>query len=204
VNKNNKIKLLSHILKTEPFGSVLVFSRTKHGADKIVKMLGRNGLEAQAIHGNKSQNARQRALSDFKSGKTRVLIATDIAARGIDVEELSCVINYDLPEVPETFVHRIGRTGRAGLGGVAIAFCDELERPLLRQIQKLINRSIKVVDEHPYPHVKIAAVPASKQLDGKPSNQQRRNRKPSKGGYGSRKQSSNQKGSSQNRKRETA
>ncbi len=208
VNKKNKIQLLAHLLKTQDFSSVLVFSRTKHGADKIVKMLSRKGLEAQAIHGNKSQNARQRALGDFKSGKTRVLVATDIAARGIDVEELACVINYDLPEVSETYVHRIGRTGRAGLGGVAIAFCDDQERPLLRQIQKLIKRSIKVVDEHPYPHVQLAAVPdvapKQQQAAAKPSNQQRRNRRPSKGGYGSRKQGSNQKGSSQNRKRETA
>ncbi|QRN84752.1 DEAD/DEAH box helicase [Clostridia bacterium] len=207
VNKKNKIQLLTHILKAQNFNSVLVFSRTKHGADKIVKMLSRKGVVAQAIHGNKSQNARQRALGDFKSGRTRVLVATDIAARGIDVEELSCVINYDLPEVPETYVHRIGRTGRAGQGGVAIAFCDDVERPLLRQIQKLIKRSIKVVDEHPYPYVKLAESEVDlkpKQTSNKPSSQQRKNRRPAKGSYGSRKQGSSQKSSSQGRRREIA
>lgn len=210
VNKKNKIKLLSFLLKSNDFSSTLVFSRTKHGADKIVKMLARKGIEAQAIHGNKSQNARQRALGDFKNGKTRVLVATDIAARGIDVEELSCVINYDLPEVAETYVHRIGRTGRAGLGGVAIAFCDDLERPLLRQIQKLIKRTIRVVDEHPYPFVKLAEAEVEtgvkkKQASNKPfSAQARKNKKPAKRSYGSRKQGSSQKSSNQQRGREIA
>lgn len=124
VDKGNKIKLLIHLLKNKSITSALVFSRTKHGADKIVKSLETAGIMAQAIHGNKSQNARQLALNNFKERKTRILVATDIAARGIDIEELSHVINFDLPEVPETYVHRIGRTGRAGLGGIAISFCD--------------------------------------------------------------------------------
>lgn len=151
VNKSNKINLLIHLLKTETIESALVFSRTKHGADKIVKSLEKVGLQSQAIHGNKSQNARQLALSNFKERKTRILIATDIAARGIDVSELSHVIIYDLPEVPETYVHRIGRTGRAGLGGIAISFCDNEEVHLLKDIQKLISKTIPVVEEHPYP-----------------------------------------------------
>ena len=150
VDKGNKIKLLIHLLKNKSISSALVFSRTKHGADKIVKSLEIAGIMAQAIHGNKSQNARQLALNNFKERKTRILVATDIAARGIDIEELSHVINFDLPEVPETYVHRIGRTGRAGLGGIAISFCDYLEKPLLRDIQKLISKSIPEVKDHPY------------------------------------------------------
>ena len=150
VNKVNKINLLIHILKNNKIDSALVFSRTKHGADKIVKALEKADLHAQAIHGNKSQNARQLALSNFKERKTRILVATDIAARGIDIEELSHVILFDLPEVPETYVHRIGRTGRAGLGGIAISFCDQDEKHLLRDIQKLIAKTIPVVEDHPY------------------------------------------------------
>lgn len=151
VDKNDKKKLLVHLLQDESVRSVLVFSRTKHGADKIVKDLHRSDIPAEAIHGNKSQNARQRALLHFKTGKARVLVATDIAARGIDVEALSHVINYDLPDVPETYVHRIGRTGRAGASGIAISFCDAEERDELKQIQKIINMQIPVVAEHPYP-----------------------------------------------------
>ena len=151
VSKKSKSKLLTHLLQTEPIDSVLVFSRTKHGANKIVKVLGKAGISAEAIHGNKSQGARQRALGNFKSGDTNVLVATDIAARGIDVEELSYVINYDLPNVPETYVHRIGRTGRAGASGFAWSFCDGEERAYLRDIQKTIDQRIPVVDEHPFP-----------------------------------------------------
>lgn len=151
VNKSNKINLLVHLLKNKAIVSALVFSRTKHGADKIVKILEKSGFQAQAIHGNKSQNARQLALNNFKERKTRILVATDIAARGIDIEELSHVFNYDLPEVPETYVHRIGRTGRAGLGGIAIAFCDQEEMPLLDGIEKLVSKSIPVVEVHPFP-----------------------------------------------------
>ena len=151
VSKKDKAKLLVHLLQAEPVDSALVFSRTKHGANKIVKLLGKSDIHAEAIHGNKSQGARQRALGKFKNGDINVLIATDIAARGIDVEELSHVINYDLPNVPETYVHRIGRTGRAQASGVALSFCDGEERAYLRDIQRLIDQKVPVVDEHPYP-----------------------------------------------------
>ncbi len=150
VEKENKKHLLIHLLKDKAIQSALVFTRTKHGADKVVKELNRVGIGAEAIHGNKSQNARQRALSNFKSGETRVLIATDIAARGIDVDNLSHVINFELPNVPETYVHRIGRTGRAGASGIAFSFCDAEEKEFLRDIQKLISTSVPVVADHPY------------------------------------------------------
>lgn len=150
VDKKNKTNLLMDLLRKESYDSVLVFSRTKHGADRIVKDLNRKGFVSAAIHGNKSQSNRQLALSNFKERKTRILVATDIAARGLDIEELSHVINYNLPEVPETYIHRIGRTGRAGLGGKAIAFCDADEKPLLKDIQKLIKRTLPEVTEHPY------------------------------------------------------
>ncbi len=150
VDKKNKTNLLVDLLKDKPYDSVLIFSRTKHGADRIVKDLNRKGFVSAAIHGNKSQTNRQLALSNFKERKTRILVATDIAARGLDIEELSHVINYNLPEVPETYIHRIGRTGRAGLGGKAIAFCDSEEKPLLRDIQKLIKRTLPEVKGHPY------------------------------------------------------
>ncbi|KZL90977.1 DEAD/DEAH box helicase [Clostridium magnum] len=150
VEKRNKKSLLIHLLKDKSIESVLVFSRTKHGANKITGDLIKVGIEAQAIHGNKSQNARQLALSNFKEKKIRVLVATDIAARGIDVEELSHVINFDLPDVPETYVHRIGRTGRAGLEGIAVSFCDEEDRDSLKNIEKTISKSIPVIEDHPY------------------------------------------------------
>jgi ATP-dependent RNA helicase RhlE len=150
VGKKGKIKLLVHLLETELAGSTLVFSRTKHGANKIVKMLGKANVEAAAIHGNKSQGARQLALSNFKAGLIKVLVATDIAARGIDIEELSHVVNYDLPNIPETYVHRIGRTGRAGFSGIALSFCDMEEKAYLRDIEKLINQRIPVIGEHPF------------------------------------------------------
>jgi ATP-dependent RNA helicase RhlE len=150
VSKRNKPKLLTHLLKTEEYSSCLVFSRTKHGADKIVKFLKSAHLTAEAIHGNKSQGARQRALGNFKSGETKILIATDIAARGIDVKELSLVINYDLPNEEETYVHRIGRTGRASASGIALSFCDADERPYLKGIQKLINQRIPIITDHPF------------------------------------------------------
>jgi len=150
VAKASKVKLLTHLLQTNDSNSVLVFSRTKHGANKIVKMLVKSEIRAEAIHGNKSQGARQRALGNFKDGKTRVLVATDIAARGIDVDELALVVNYDLPNIPETYVHRIGRTGRASASGIALSFCDVEERPYLRDIQKLINQKITVINEHPF------------------------------------------------------
>jgi ATP-dependent RNA helicase RhlE len=150
VEKRNKKSLFIHLLKDKSMESVLVFSRTKHGANKITGDLVKAGIQTQAIHGNKSQNARQLALSNFKEKKIRVLVATDIAARGIDVEELSHVINFDLPEVPETYVHRIGRTGRAGAKGVALSFCGEEERDSLKDIQKTISKSIPVIGDHPY------------------------------------------------------
>jgi ATP-dependent RNA helicase RhlE len=150
VGKRSKTKLLIHLLKTEPVDSTLVFSRTKHGADKIVKLLIKAEVNAEAIHGNKSQGARQRALTNFKKGDTKVLVATDIAARGIDVSELSLVVNFDLPNIPETYVHRIGRTGRASASGMAISFCDAEEKEFLRDIQKLIDQRIPVVAEHPF------------------------------------------------------
>ncbi|MGL5348536.1 MAG: DEAD/DEAH box helicase [Peptostreptococcaceae bacterium] len=150
VSKKQKTNLLIELLKNNEMDSVLVFSRTKHGANKITKELMASSIEAAAIHGNKSQNARQLALNNFKEGKTRVLVATDIAARGIDIDELSYVINYDLPEVAETYVHRIGRTGRAGRSGSAIAFCSMEERDLYKAIEKLIKKDIKVVGEHKF------------------------------------------------------
>ncbi|MEO7923774.1 MAG: DEAD/DEAH box helicase [Chitinophagaceae bacterium] len=148
--KQDKPGLLTHLLSDEAIKNVLVFTRTKHGADKIAKGLSRAGVSAEAIHGNKSQNARQAALQNFKSRRTRVLVATDIAARGIDIDELTHVINYDLPNVPETYVHRIGRTGRAGAGGTAISFCDQEEKAYLKDIQKLIGKTIPVVQGHPF------------------------------------------------------
>lgn len=151
VDKKDKKKLLAFMLKDPVVKSALVFTRTKHGADKVVKDLYKDGIIAEAIHGNKSQNARQRALTNFKSGQIKVLVATDIAARGIDIDQLSHVINFDLPEVPETYVHRIGRTGRAGLEGVAYSFCDEEEKDNLKGIEKLIGMKIPVIEKHPYP-----------------------------------------------------
>ena len=150
VQKSDKRDLLSHILKDKNIKSVLVFTRTKHGADKVVKDLHKLKITAEAIHGNKSQNARQRALTNFKSRDTRVLIATDIAARGIDIAELAYVINYEIPNIPETYVHRIGRTGRAGANGIAYSFCDAEETAYIKDIQKLIGKQIPVNDEHPY------------------------------------------------------
>lgn len=150
VSKRGKIKLLIYLLQTEPQASVLVFSRTKHGANKIVKSLNLADIQAEAIHGNKSQAARQKALNSFKEGTLNVLVATDIAARGIDIEELPLVINYDLPNIPETYVHRIGRTGRASASGTAISFCDSEERVFLRDIQKLIQQNIPVITNHPF------------------------------------------------------
>lgn len=151
VDKKEKKGLLIHILQDRSITRSLVFSRTKHGADKLVKELAKNRIPAAAIHGNKTQNARQRALNDFKDNRIRVLVATDIAARGIDIDELPHVINYELPEVPETYVHRIGRTGRAGADGVALSFCDGEERDYLKGIQKLTGIKIPVVEDHPYP-----------------------------------------------------
>jgi ATP-dependent RNA helicase RhlE len=150
VQKKDKAALLLHLLTNTNIPMALVFTRTKHGADRVVKELNRSGIPAEAIHGNKSQQARQKALNQFRSKQIKVLVATDIAARGIDIDELSHVINYELPNVPETYVHRIGRTGRAGAHGFALSFCDREEKEYLRDIQKLITSVIPVDAEHPF------------------------------------------------------
>jgi ATP-dependent RNA helicase RhlE len=150
VDKDNKLDLLIHILKEKLSDSVLVFSRTKHGADKIARKLQSNQISAEAIHGNKSQNARQNALNNFKSGRTRILVATDIAARGIDIDELKYVVNFELSDVAETYVHRIGRTGRAGAEGSSISFVDGLDLLNLKDTEKLIGMKIPVEKEHPF------------------------------------------------------
>jgi ATP-dependent RNA helicase RhlE len=151
VDKVNKPKLLVDVFKDPKIKTALVFTRTKHGADRIARILSKSNIKAEAIHGDKSQNARQRALSNFKAQTIRALVATDIAARGIDVDELQYVINYDIPNIPETYVHRIGRTGRAGADGTAYSFCDFEEKAFLKDIEKLIGKSVPVIDGHDYP-----------------------------------------------------
>jgi len=177
VDAENKKDLLVHILKDKSIPTALVFTRTKHGADKVQRMLVKAHIKAEAIHGNKSQNARQNALRNFKDHSTRVLVATDIAARGIDIDQLSLVINYEIPNIPETYVHRIGRTGRAGKDGKAISFCDAEEREFLKDIQKLISIKIPVVEDQPYPAVNI---PAEGKGKPKPKPQQERPKNPNK------------------------
>lgn len=162
VEKAEKVSLLTHLLKDSSLESVLVFTRTKHGADKVARVLAKANIGAEAIHGNKSQTARQRALTNFKDHTTRVLIATDIAARGIDVDHLSHVINYELPNVPETYVHRIGRTGRAGRSGVAYSFCDAEEVPYLKDIQKLIGKQIPVAGGNEFETADVKAAVAER------------------------------------------
>ena len=174
VDQSNKTNLLLHILKDESLESVLVFSRTKHGADRITQALNNNGHQSQAIHGNKSQKQRQRALNNFKTRKTRILVATDIAARGIDIADLSHVINYNLPEVPETYVHRIGRTGRSGNEGVAISFCDNNERSMLKGVQRLTGDLIPENKDNPF------ELKARPKLGKKKSSSRRRNNNSSK------------------------
>lgn len=173
VDKKNKPRLLLHLLGDASIQSLLVFSRTKHGANRIAKDLVKAGVSAEAIHGNKSQGARQQALQNFKNRKTRVLVATDIAARGIDIDDLSHVANFDLPNVPETYVHRIGRTGRAGASGKAFSFCDAEEREFLRDIQKLIGQRIPVVEDHPFPLGTAAPEAAPEPSERRPSGQPR-------------------------------
>ncbi len=151
VDQPNKRHLLRELLDDTAIESALVFTRTKHGADRVVKDLLRANISAAAIHGNKSQNARVRALDNFKSGQVRILVATDIAARGIDIDDLTHVVNFDLPNIPESYVHRIGRTGRAGRGGTAISFANYEEKKLLRDIERFIDQSVPVVEEHNYP-----------------------------------------------------
>lgn len=155
VDKSSKNSLIVHLLEDPKIKNVLVFTRTKHGADKVVKFLVGRGIVAEAIHGNKSQNNRQRALSNFKEQTTRVLVATDIASRGIDIDALEYMINYDIPNISETYVHRIGRTGRAGAKGVAISFCDNDDIGYLRDIEKLISQKILVVENHPFPKTNV-------------------------------------------------
>jgi ATP-dependent RNA helicase RhlE len=168
VDKGNKNALLLDVLENKDITTVLVFTRTKHGADKIVKVLEKHGVKAEAIHGNKAQNARQRALSNFKEKTTRVLVATDIAARGIDIDELAYVINYDIPNIAETYVHRIGRTGRAGANGTAYSFCDAEEKAFLKDIEKLISKKIPVIDSHPFPLIDHHPEPKPKQNHTRP------------------------------------
>lgn len=175
VEKTQKRSLLGYVIRNNGIETALVFTRTKHGADRVARDLNKAGITAEAIHGNKSQTARQRALTNFKARRTRVLVATDIAARGIDIDELGYVINYELPNVPETYVHRIGRTGRAGASGKALSFCDAEEKEYLRDIQKVIGTTIPVVKDHPYSmhttsHAQVVAIPAvaKKPLGSKP------------------------------------
>ena len=151
VGKEDKRGLLYHLIRNENLSNVLVFVRTKHGADNVVKALKKHGVNAEAIHGDKSQTARQRVLDHFKNKEISVLVATDIAARGIDIESLPYVINFDLPNIPETYVHRIGRTGRAGNGGISISFCSKDEEPYWKDIQKLIKVDVKTIKDHPFP-----------------------------------------------------
>lgn len=193
VSKGNKSKLLTELLKEDEITSSIVFSRTKHGANKIVKTLIQAGIPAEAIHGNKSQPARQRALNNFKEGDLNVLVATDIAARGIDVDDISHVINYDLPNVAETYVHRIGRTGRAGSSGVALSFCAGNERPYLKDIHKLIKQQIEVVEDHAYPDdgTEVLTVPQKRNPNKKPKKRTSSN--------GKNRRWSNRKSSSRNR-----
>ncbi len=154
VQKSEKRSLLHHLLKNGNLKSVLVFTRTKHGADRVARDLNRSGFQATALHGDKTQQVRERSLQGFKDGKLQILVATDIAARGIDIDELGLVVNFDLPNIPETYVHRIGRTGRAGAFGKAISFCDYEEKIYLKDIQKLIGQIVPVVTDHPF-HVKL-------------------------------------------------
>ena len=175
VDKPAKSALLIEVLRGEVTGQTLVFTRTKHGADKVVKSLHHAGLSAEAIHGNKSQNQRERVLGAFRAGKLRTLVATDIAARGIDVEGISHVINYDLPNIPESYVHRIGRTARAGAAGIAISFCDHEERAFLRDIEKLIQMTIPATDRRSAPSSRPSAREASSPAAGsRPATESRR------------------------------
>ena len=162
VDRGNKTKLLAHLIRELDVKNALVFTRTKHGANKVAGDLAKAGITAVAIHGNKSQTARQQALADFKAGRVQALVATDIAARGLDIEELSHVFNYNLPDVPETYVHRIGRTGRAGHGGTAISFCDINEKEELKTIEKLIGKAVPVVENHPWPMEILEPAPKDK------------------------------------------
>jgi ATP-dependent RNA helicase RhlE len=179
VDKDNKRSLLKHVIKDKAINHALVFTRTKRGADRVAKELTKNGIAAEAIHGDKSQNARVRALEGFKKRKINVLVATDIAARGIDIDDLSYVINYEIPELAETYVHRIGRTGRAGKNGVALSFCCDEESAYMRDIKKLIKKEIEIVMNHPFPNLQQNSsergpAPANKKKSGPNKNKTRR------------------------------
>jgi ATP-dependent RNA helicase RhlE len=182
VDKQNKRSLLIHLLSNQDIQTAMVFTRTKHGADKVAKDLNKAGIKAEAIHGNKSQNARQSALINFTARRTRVLVATDIAARGIDIDGMGHVINYEIPNIPETYVHRVGRTGRAGSAGVAISFCDNEEKTYLRDIQKLINKAIPVVRDHAFDMVVQPYSSNDEQRPSQPSYGNRRNHTPRRNG----------------------
>lgn len=201
VEKSDKHRLLYHLIRNENLSNVLVFTRTKHGADNVVKSLKKHGVEGGAIHGDKSQSARQRVLDAFKNKEIPVLVATDIAARGIDIESLPYVINFDLPNIPETYVHRIGRTGRAGNSGLAISFCGKDEIPYLKDIEKLIRLKLKVIEGHPFPHKEETpeskANPPKPDLRNKNKNAVARGGKPKQGNSSSRKSE----GSKKNKKR---
>jgi ATP-dependent RNA helicase RhlE len=184
VEKKDKRALLEHVLRDKDIRRALVFTRTKHGANKLAEQLGRAQIKADAIHGNKSQGARERALASFKSGAIRVLVATDIAARGIDVDDVTHVINYDLPNEPESYVHRIGRTARAGASGVAYSFCDVDERKLLRDIEKTIRLSVPIINEHPYVSAVSPFAPEPKPTNDRGSDQRRRSGSSSRGNSG--------------------
>jgi ATP-dependent RNA helicase RhlE len=173
VDKGNKNALLMYLLEDERIKTVLVFTRTKHGADKVVKVLVKNNIRAEAIHGNKAQNARQRALANFKAQTTRVLVATDIAARGIDIDDMEFVVNYEISNIAETYVHRIGRTGRAGANGTAFSFCDAEEKAFLKDIEKLISKKIPIINDHPFPLIDHNPVKAPKQPFVRNASQQR-------------------------------
>src|SRR5690606_20647432 len=174
VDKDNKIKLLYQLLKEKIQESVLVFTRTKHGADKLVKALAKLGVSGAAIHGNKSQNARQNALNNFKNKKIQVLVATDIAARGIDIDLLKYVVNFEIPNIPETYVHRIGRGGRAGAEGIAISLCDIDEKSYVKDIEKTIGMQIPKAENNPFPMTKFELSPP-KQKQPRPPRTQKAN-----------------------------
>ena len=200
VNRHDKAKLLVHFIGKHPKGLVLVFVRMKHMANKLVDQLAKDGIKAEAIHGNKSQPARQRALENFRAGHSNVLVATDIAARGIDVKGIALVVNFDLPEEPESYVHRIGRTARAGLDGMAIAFCDSAERNLLRSIERLIRRPISVLKGHPFEGAALQANAPRENAPYSGSGIDRPHRPaPRHGGFHSRSSSNNRSSSSDNR-----
>jgi len=183
VDAANKRATLSTLLRDRAVGRALVFTRTKHGANRVAEQLSRGGIHADAIHGNKSQSARQRAIGDFRDGRIRVLVATDIAARGIDIDGITHVINYELPDVPETYVHRIGRTARAGAEGIAISFCDRAERASLRDIERLTRRPLTIVEDRSFPVEQRGVVAASRpsRSASRPSHHRAARQSPGKG-----------------------